>query len=232
MACFWAGCQTYYLEWSLVVALAVSRGWPLHQLDVQKAFNHGDLEEEVYMKQPKGFVDPNFPNHLCLLRKAIYGLKQALRAWYMRLSNFLYSLLVFFVLWAPRSSLFIQHSYSQTLYVLIYVYDIVITGSHAGAIRGLIASLATEFAIKVCFFLCTIFLVYKHGEMMRVLSYVRVNTSMTWSKNGLWKVQSPTSLLWLQVYSSLVIKGNLLKIPHCTGALLVLFSTSPSLDLT
>lgn len=55
----------------------------------------------------------------------------------------------------------------------------VITGSHAGAIRGLIASLATEFAIKVCFFLCTIFLVYKHGEMMRVLSYVRVNTSMT-----------------------------------------------------
>lgn len=93
------------------------------------------------MKQPKGFVDPNFPNHLCLLRKAIYGLKQALRAWYMRLSNFLYSLLVFFVLWAPRSSLFIQHSYSQTLYVLIYVYDIVITGSHAGAIRGLIASL-------------------------------------------------------------------------------------------
>lgn len=43
------------------------------------------------MKQPKGFVDPNFPNHLCLLRKAIYGLKQALRAWYMRLSNFLYS---------------------------------------------------------------------------------------------------------------------------------------------
>jgi hypothetical protein len=52
------------------------------------------------------------------------------------------------VLWAPRSSLFIQHSYSQTLYVLIYVDDIVITGSHAGAIRGLIASLATEFAIK------------------------------------------------------------------------------------
>lgn len=84
-----------------------------------------------------------------------------------------------FLLWAPRSSLFIQHSDSQTLYVLIYVYDIVITGSHAGAIRGLIASLATEFAIKVCFFLCTILLVYKHGEMMRVLSYVRVNTSMT-----------------------------------------------------
>lgn len=53
------------------------------------------------------------------------------------------------VLWAPRSSLFIQHSDSQTLYVLIYVDDIVIAGSHAGAIRGLIASLATEFAIKV-----------------------------------------------------------------------------------
>lgn len=76
-----------------------------------------------------------------------------------------------------QGPLFIQHSFSQTLYVLIYVYDIVITGSHAGAIRGLIAYLATEFAIKVCFFLCTIFLVYKHGEMMSVLSYVRVNTS-------------------------------------------------------
>jgi hypothetical protein len=61
----------------LVLSLTVSQGWILHQLDVQNAFLHGVLEEEVYMRQSLGFVDPTHPSYLCRLDKALYGLKQA-----------------------------------------------------------------------------------------------------------------------------------------------------------
>jgi hypothetical protein len=76
----------------LILSLAVSHGWVLRQLDVQNAFLHGILEEEVYMKKPPGFIDPVFPSYNCKLDKALYGLKQAPRAWYSRLNDKLQSL--------------------------------------------------------------------------------------------------------------------------------------------
>jgi hypothetical protein len=59
----------------LVISIAVSQGWSLHQLDVQNAFLHGVLEKEVFMKQPPGFEDPCKPNYHCMLDKTLYGLK-------------------------------------------------------------------------------------------------------------------------------------------------------------
>ena len=58
-------------------------------MDVKSAFLNGYLNKEVYVEQPKGFVDPNYPEHVYKLRKALYGLKQAPRAWYERLTEFL-----------------------------------------------------------------------------------------------------------------------------------------------
>ncbi|GKF95825.1 retrovirus-related pol polyprotein from transposon TNT 1-94, partial [Tanacetum coccineum] len=58
-------------------------------MDVKTAFLHGSLNEYVYMCQPKGFIDVDHPSHVYKLKKALYRLKQALRAWYDELSKFL-----------------------------------------------------------------------------------------------------------------------------------------------
>jgi hypothetical protein len=66
----------------LLLSLEVTRGWSLHQLDVQNAFLNGVLEEEVYIDQPLGFVDPGHPQHVCRLVKALHVHEQAPCAWH------------------------------------------------------------------------------------------------------------------------------------------------------
>jgi hypothetical protein len=60
----------------LVLALATSHKWEVHQMDVKSAFLHGDLKEEIYMEQPPGYVQ-NDSSLVCHLKKSLYGLKQA-----------------------------------------------------------------------------------------------------------------------------------------------------------
>ena len=64
----------------LFISLAATNHWPLFQLDIKNAFLHGDLQEEVYMEQPPGFVAQGELGKVCRLRKSLYGLKQSPRA--------------------------------------------------------------------------------------------------------------------------------------------------------
>src|ERR1043165_2189411 len=63
-----------------VLHLAVSRVWPVHQMDVSNAFLHGHLEEQVFCQQPTGFVDPAHPDHACPPSRSLYGLQRDPRA--------------------------------------------------------------------------------------------------------------------------------------------------------
>ncbi|XP_074306462.1 uncharacterized protein LOC141641710 [Silene latifolia] len=128
-----------------VLSLAVSRSWPIHQLDVKNAFLHGDLEETMYMHQPSGFVDPSAPYHVCKLRKSLYGLKQAPRAWYHRFAKFILS--QGFTSSTCDPSLFIYKTATSTAYLLLYVDDIVLTAFSSALIRSIIAGLSREFAM-------------------------------------------------------------------------------------
>nr|GEU80885.1 copia protein [Tanacetum cinerariifolium] len=128
-----------------VLNIAISRHWPIHQLDVKHAFLNEDLIEEVYMKQPPGYVDPARPTHVCHLRKALYGLKQAPRAWYHNFTVFIAS--TGFVSSKSDNSLFTYYRGCDTIYLLLYVDDIILTASSAGLVHRIISRLSTEFAM-------------------------------------------------------------------------------------
>jgi hypothetical protein len=130
----------------LLLALAVNFQWPIKQLDVSNAFLHGNLLEEVYMEQPQGFVDKRYPDFVCKLNKALYGLKQAPRAWFHRLTQALHNL--GFIGSLVDTSLFVLHTSSVHIFVLIYVDDIIITGTDLPKINAIISDLQAEFKMK------------------------------------------------------------------------------------
>jgi hypothetical protein len=130
----------------LVLSIVVSPDWILHQLDVHNVFLHGVLEEVVFMKQPPGFVDPQFLSYHCKLDNALYGLKQAPRAWYSRLSDKLHSL--GFQSSKVDISLYLYYKGVVTMFMLVYVDDIIIVSSSSSAVDALLRDLNDDFALK------------------------------------------------------------------------------------
>ena len=127
-----------------VVALAAARKWPLYQLDVNNAFLHGDLHEEVYMKMPEGIPNPH--NKVCKLQKSLYGLKQASRQWHSKLADFLKH--QGYTQSKNDYSLFLKSSSSHLTIVAVYVDDILMKGSNQADIQLLKHHLHAAFGIK------------------------------------------------------------------------------------
>ncbi|KAK2409531.1 putative mitochondrial protein [Trifolium repens] len=128
----------------LVLALASINHWNLHQLDVNNAFLHGDLQEDVYMTPP-----PNInakPNQVCKVVKSLYGLKQASCKWYEKLTSILVS---HHYKQAPSDhSLFIKQTPTSFTILLVYVDDILLAGNSLSEFAHIKQVLNTAFKIK------------------------------------------------------------------------------------
>nr|GEU65407.1 hypothetical protein [Tanacetum cinerariifolium] len=113
----------------LFIEYATHKSFTVYQMDVKIAFLYGPLKEEVYVNQPDGFVDPYRPDKVYRLKKALYGIKQAPRAWYDELSNFLVS--KGFSKGSIDLTLFITKHGEDILLVQIYVDDIIFCSTNS-----------------------------------------------------------------------------------------------------
>ncbi|XP_074327310.1 uncharacterized protein LOC141665234 [Apium graveolens] len=127
-----------------LIALAAHNNWKLYQLDVNNAFLHGTLKEEVYMKVPEGIL--HTPTQVCKLNKSIYGLKQASREWHETLVDELIN--QGFYQSKLDYSLFICKDNTDITIVVVYVDDILVTGSNLAKITALKQHLHAKFTIK------------------------------------------------------------------------------------
>ncbi|CAJ2662564.1 unnamed protein product [Trifolium pratense] len=116
-------------------------------MDVKSAFLNGYLCEEVYVEQPKGFIDPAHPDHVYKLKKALYGLKQAPRAWYERLTNFLVS--QGYRKGGHDKTLFVKEKEEKLMIAQIYVDDIVFGGMSEEMVQHFVQQMQSEFEMSL-----------------------------------------------------------------------------------
>lgn len=130
----------------LLLSLAASNGWNYIQLDVSSAFLNGNLEEEIFMEQPEGYVDQQFPQKVWRLKKALYGLKQAPRVWNKTISHFFLEMGL--TQCKTDQSIYSRLKNGKQLTVLLYVDDLLIFGSDPEEIQWLKDELFKRFKMN------------------------------------------------------------------------------------
>eukprot|EP00253_Pinus_taeda_P017382 PITA_17382 len=126
----------------LVLSLAASLKWEVHQMDVKSAFLHGDLHEEIYREQPIGFIQTD-SSLVCRLKKSLYGLKQAPRAWYAKMDSFL--LESGFSRCYSDNTVYTKKVGNSLIILVLYVDDLILTGSDPNLINHVKSSLKKKF---------------------------------------------------------------------------------------
>uniref|UniRef100_A0ACD5WKD8 Uncharacterized protein n=1 Tax=Avena sativa TaxID=4498 RepID=A0ACD5WKD8_AVESA len=127
-------------------SIVAMRDLELEQLDVKTAFLHGELDEEIYMDQPEGFIVPGKEDFVCKLKKYLYGLKQSPRQWYKRFDSFMIS--HGFERSKYDSCVYIKFVDGSPIYLLLYVDDMLIAAKGMKEITTLKAHLSSEFEMK------------------------------------------------------------------------------------
>jgi hypothetical protein len=130
----------------LLLALAAAKDWHVHHLDVKSAFLNGELAETVFVKQALGFAVKGAEHKVLQLRKALYGLQQAPRAWNAKLDATLHAL--GFARCATEHVLYMRRQEKEELVIGVYVDDLIVTGAHTEDIDGFKPEMATRFRMS------------------------------------------------------------------------------------
>ena len=130
----------------IMLAIAAYFDYEIWQMDVKTAFLNGNLEEDVYMIQPEGFVDPKDAKKVCKLQKAIYGLKQASRSWNIHFDEVVKEF--GFIRNDEESCVYKKFSGSAKAFLILYVDDILLIGNDVNFLSEIKESLKKSFSMK------------------------------------------------------------------------------------
>ncbi|KAE8683538.1 hypothetical protein F3Y22_tig00111200pilonHSYRG00002 [Hibiscus syriacus] len=130
----------------LLLKIVAAENLHLEQFDAKTAFLHGDLEEEIYMRHPEGFIEAGKKNLVCKLKKSLYGLKQAPRQWYKKFDSFMSS--SGFTRCQADHCCYIKRFDNSFIILLLYVDDMLVAGSDMQEIINLKQKLSKQFAMK------------------------------------------------------------------------------------
>ncbi|WVZ51699.1 hypothetical protein U9M48_002814 [Paspalum notatum var. saurae] len=130
----------------VLLSSAVSYGLIIHQMDVKTTFLNGELEEEIYMEQPDGFVVKGQESKVCKLLKSLYGLKQALKQWHEKFDTTLRS--AGFAVNEADSCVYYRYGGGKGVILCLYVDDILIFGTDIDVINEVKSFLSTKFDMK------------------------------------------------------------------------------------
>jgi hypothetical protein len=116
-----------YTSIRTIISLVTSMSWKVHHMDVKTNFLNGEIEEEVYIEKPKGFMIHDKKSHMCMLKKTLYGIKKTPCAWYEKMNGFLMSL--GFNKSVVDPNLYYHIFSDECLILVLYVDDLFLTGS-------------------------------------------------------------------------------------------------------
>ena len=131
----------------ILLALACHLKFKLFQMDLKTAFLNRLFKEDVYVTQPKGFIDPHFLDHVLYLKKALYGLKQAPRAWYDQVTQNLVSHR--FTRRKADQTLFIKKEDGELIVTQVYVNDIIFESTKDELAHSISKLMQGEFEISM-----------------------------------------------------------------------------------
>jgi hypothetical protein len=131
----------------IFLAFASFKNFKVYQMDVKSTFLNGDLEEEVYIEQPKGFLLSKNEDYVCKLKKALYGLKQAPKAWYSRLDKYLQQ--QGFKKGTTNNNIYIKIDNAEMLIIVVYVDDIIFGSNDDKISQKFVEEMQEEFEMSM-----------------------------------------------------------------------------------